>query len=69
MTNETKSILASRTVWAGLLATAAGIAQVYGYDVTPDTQANVLNIITGVVGCIGGAGAIFGRVVAKKKIG
>lgn len=68
MTNETKSILASRTVWAGILAAAAGIAQVYGYEFTADTQENILNIITGVAGCIGGVGAVFGRVVAKKKI-
>ena len=69
MNNDTKSILASRTVWAGLITMAAGIAQVYGYDFSPDAQANALNLITGIVGCIGGAGAIFGRVVAKKKIG
>ena len=69
MTNETKSILASRTVWAGLLATAAGIAQVYGYEFGPDTQANVLNVITGVVALIGGTGAVFGRVAARKQIG
>ena len=69
MTNETKSILASRTVWAGLLATAAGIAQVYGYEFTADTQANVLNIITGVVGCAAGVGAVLGRIAAKKRIG
>ena len=67
--NEVKSILASRTVWAGLLAAASGIAQVYGYEFGPDTQANVLNIITGVVALIGGTGAVFGRVAAKTKIG
>ena len=67
--NEVKHILASRTVWAGLLAAASGIAQVYGYEFGPDTQANVLNVITGVVALIGGTGAVFGRVAAKKKIG
>ena len=67
--NEAKSILASRTVWAGLLAVASGIAQVYGYEFSADTQANVLNIITGVVAVIGGGGAILGRVAAKTKIG
>ena len=69
MTNETKSILASRTVWAGLLATAAGIAQVYGYEFSGDTQANILDIITGVVGCAAGVGAVLGRIAAKKRIG
>ena len=69
MTNETKSIFASRTVWSGLLATAAGIAQVYGYEFSGDTQANILNIITGIVACLGGSGAILGRIAAKKKIG
>ena len=68
MTNETKSILASRTVWAGLLAAAAGIAQVYGYEFTADTQANLLNLVTGVVGCAAGVGAVLGRIAAKKKI-
>ena len=67
--NEVKSILASRTVWAGLLAAASGIAQVYGYEFGPDTQANVLSIITGVVALIGGTGAVFGRVAARKQIG
>lgn len=69
MTNEKKSILASRTVWAGLLAAASGIAQVYGYEFSADTQANILNIITGVAAVIGGGGAIFGRVAARKQIG
>ena len=66
--NNVKSILASRTVWAGLLAVASGIAQVYGYEFSADTQVNVLNIITGVTAVIGGGGAIFGRVAAKKQI-
>lgn len=69
MNNDTKSILTSRTVWAGLITMAAGIAQVYGYDFSPDAQANSLNLITGILACLGGSGAILGRVVAKKKIG
>lgn len=67
--NEVKSILASRTVWAGLLAAASGIAQVYGYEFGPDTQSTVLDIITGVAALIGGTGAVFGRVAARKQIG
>ena len=69
MNNDTKSILASRTVWAGLITMAAGIAQVYGYEFTADTQANILDIITGVVGCAAGVGAVLGRIAAKKRIG
>jgi hypothetical protein len=66
--NEIKSVLTSRTVWSGLLAMAAGIAQVYGYEFSADSQANVLNVITGVAACLGGSGAILGRIAAKKRI-
>lgn len=68
MTNEMKSVLASRTVWAGIISVAAGFAQVYGYEFTADTQANLLNLVTGLVGCAGGVGAVLGRIAAKKRI-
>jgi len=72
MTN-TKPWYASKTVWGGIVAAAAGVASLAGYELSPDTQAfladQAVAIATSVATIVGGVLAIYGRLNAKKKIG
>ena len=69
MTNETKSILASRTVWSGLVAVVAGVAGIWGYGFSSEDQAAVVELGSAVAAAVGGIGAIWGRVAATKSVG
>ena len=59
---DTKSFLASKTFWGGLLAVLAGLAGVIGLD--PASLPNADEIVA----VIGGVIAIIGRFTAKKAI-
>jgi hypothetical protein len=65
---DVKSIFASKTIWGGLLALAASAAAIWGYSITPADQAQIVELITGIGGAIGSVLAIYGRIVATKKI-
>lgn len=74
--NETKSILASKGVWGGVIAVLAGAAGFFGYALAPsDATAlaehaeSAYNAGVAIVGAVGGLIAIWGRVSASKKIG
>lgn len=66
---EVKSVLASKTVWGGILAVLAAVAGFLGYTVTPADQVALMEIGAAVVGAVGGVLAIYGRIVATKRIG
>jgi hypothetical protein len=65
---ESKSILASKTVWGGLIAIAAAGAGFWGYEIAAIDQAELVQNITAAASAVGGIIAIFGRIVAKKKL-
>ena len=65
---DVKSIFASKTIWGGLLALAASAAAIWGYSISPADQAQIVELITGFGGAIGSVLAIYGRIVATKKI-
>lgn len=72
---ETKSILASRTVWGAAIAVLASLAGLAGYAVGPADQAQALGLVDELVAVsdrliavAGGALAIWGRVRASKAI-
>lgn len=67
--NGVKSFLTSKTIQAAFLALAAGVAGLVGYSVTEDDQAQLLELATSIAGIVGAVGAIYGRIVASKKIG
>lgn len=67
--NDYKSILTSKTVWGGIIAIAASAAGYFGYQIDTNAQASLLDLVTSAAGVIGGAVAIWGRIVATKKIG
>ena len=64
-----KGLLASKTVWGGLLALGAGLASIAGYTITAEDTAQLSELLAGIGSAIGGFVAIFGRIVATKKIG
>ena len=64
-----KSILTSKTVWAAVVAIAAGAAGIWGYSVAPADQATLVELLAGIGAAVGGAGAIWARIVASKQIG
>ena len=64
-----KNIFASRTVWGAIIAVIAGIAGIFGYAISPEDQANLVEIGLAAASTVGGVIAIFGRVKASKKIG
>lgn len=66
---DTKSLLASRTVWGALLAILASGLGLLGYTVTPADQVEAVAIGTSLVSAIGGAIALYGRIKATKRIG
>lgn len=65
---EYKSLLMSRTVWAAVIAIAAGVAGIFGYAVSTEDQAQLVELVAGIGAAVGGAGAIWGRIMASKKI-
>jgi len=65
---ETKSLLASKTVWGGLIAIGAAVGNYFGLDVAPTEQAELTQAFVSAAAAIGGIFAIVGRVLAKKEI-
>ena len=65
---DVKSFFASKTIWGGIIALIASAAAIWGYSITPADQAQIVELITGVGGIIGSVMAIYGRIVATKKI-
>ena len=65
---DVKSIFASKTNWGGIIALIASAAAIWGYSITPADQAQIVELITGIGGAIGSVIAIYGRIVATKKI-
>lgn len=65
---DMKSFFASKTIWGGLIALIASAAAIWGYSITPADQAQFVELITGIGGITGSVLAIYGRIVATKKI-
>lgn len=65
----TKPLLASTTVWGGLVAVAAAILGFFGYTFAEADQARVVEWVASLAGMAGGLAAIIGRVRASKRIG
>ena len=64
-----KSAFASKGVWGGLIAVAAGLLAVFGYSISPADQVQLVNLVAGLISAIGGILAIIGRIRATKRIG
>lgn len=64
-----KPLIQSKTFWGAIVTLLAAILSLGHYTITPAEQANVVDLITGIAGAVGGLYAIYGRVAASKKIG
>lgn len=71
--DETKSWYASKGVWGGIVALASIIAGFFGITIDENTQAVIVDQVTGsaaAIGVIAGAvTAIYGRIAATKQVG
>jgi hypothetical protein len=68
MFTETKTLLASRGVWGGIIALLAFVAGLLGYTFSEADQRQLIDLIEPVMAGIGGVLAIIGRVWATKRI-
>lgn len=64
-----KSIFRSKTFWGAVVAIVAGVAGLFGIQVTEADQAELIGSIDKLVVIGGGLLAIYGRVTANSKIG
>lgn len=64
-----KGALQSKTVWGALLAVAGALAGMFHLNFGAAEQAQALDSIYAIVSAVGGLLAVYGRVVATKKIG
>ena len=55
----------SKTIWGSIVAVLALAAGAFGYEVGPEAQEE---IVTAVIGVVGGALAIYGRIKAVDKV-
>ena len=67
--NGTKKWWESKTLWGSIIAILAAVVQIFGYQITPEMQQQLLSQITAVTAGIGGLIAMYGRLKASKKIG
>ncbi len=65
---DVKSLFASKTIWGAVIALLAGGLSLLGYQLAPADQAELVNLASGLGAALGGAVAIYGRVVASKRI-
>lgn len=64
-----KPFLASRTVWAGIVAILASALGLLDITIGPEDQSALVEIALQAVTLVSGAVAIWGRVRATKRIG
>jgi hypothetical protein len=68
MFTETKTLLASRGVWGGIIALLAFVAGMLGFTFSDVDQRQLIDLIVPLQAGIGGVLAIIGRVWATKRI-
>lgn len=64
-----KSWMNSKGVWGGIVAAAGGLLALGHYTLSAQDAATAVDLLSGVASAVGGLIAIYGRVVASKKIG
>lgn len=69
MLTDTKSIFASKGVWGGAIAVLAALAGLFGYAVSPEQQAQIVETAALVASGVGGLVSLWGRIAATRRIG
>ena len=67
--NEFKTLTQSKTFWGAVVALVGSVLTLGHYTLTPADAAQAVDLLSGIAGAVGGLTAIYGRVVATKKIG
>lgn len=70
--DSVKNFFASKTIWGALTALASispSLLALIGYNVTPEDASGAIAAIQAIGVSLGSLVAIYGRVVATKKIG
>lgn len=66
--NEFKDLSASKTFWGAAVAVAGAALQLAHCTLTPDDAARAVDLLSSMATAAGGLVAIYGRVVATKRI-
>ena len=66
---DTKTLLASRTVWAAIVAIIGAIVSYFGVTISPEDQGQLVEEIGNAVTVAGALAAIYARSTATKQIG
>ena len=66
---EFKALTQSKTFWGAVIALGGSALMLGHYTLTPADAAQAVDLISGIASAVGGLIAIYGRVVATRKIG
>ena len=66
---EFKALTQSKTFWGAVIALGGSALTLGHYTLTPADAAQAVDLISGIASAAGGLIAIYGRVVATRKIG
>jgi hypothetical protein len=66
--HEFKALILSKTFWGAAVALAGAALTLSRYTLTPADAAQAVDLLSGIAGAAGSLLAIYGRVVASKKI-
>jgi hypothetical protein len=67
--NEFKTLTQSKTFWGAVVALGGSALTLGHYSLSPTDAAQAVDLLSGIASTVGGLVAIYGRVVATKKIG
>ena len=67
--NEFKTLTQSKTFWGAVVALGGSALTLGHYSLSPADAAQAVDLLSGAASAVGGFVAIYGRVVATKKIG
>jgi hypothetical protein len=67
--NEFKALTQSKTFWGAAVALAGSALTLSRYTLTPADAAQAVDLLSGIATAAGSLLAIYGRVVASRKIG
>lgn len=67
--STTKALLASRTFWGAVVAGLSGLLSLWGRDIAPADQAELVETAATLAAMAGSIVAVWGRVTASKRIG
>ena len=67
--DETKALIQSKTFWGAVVALVGAALRLGHYTLSPADAAAAVDLLSGIAGAVGSLIAIYGRIVATKKIG